>query len=123
MSISPWTGDVLVSSPDNLQVAQVKSTYEIAMGAPTSGILFVGDKVVSERCNPSIVWSSDSKYLAFPEWTKSNNQKLMIYCVRSGKLKKLFKTYNVLKLEGYDDSIIVGVDSPIHCVLPSILIT
>ena len=114
MTISPWTGDVEVSSPDNKKTAKVSNTCEIAMGAPTSGILYVNGKVISMRCNPSIVWSLDSQYLAFPEWTRSNNQRLMIYCIETGKLKKLFKTYNVLELAEYSESTIVGVDSPIH---------
>jgi hypothetical protein len=114
LSISPWNGDVEVSSPNGEFVAKVVSTHEIAMGAPVSGMLFVNGKAISKRCSSSIVWSNDSRFIAFPEWTWSNNQKLKILNVQSGKIKKLFKAYRVLELEGFNDLIISGVDSPIY---------
>ena len=114
MSISPWNGDIEVLSPSGKQVAKVINTHEIAMGAPVSGILFVNDKAISMRCNSSIVWSDDSRYIAFPEWTRSNNQKLKILNVESGKIKKLFKTYSVLELADFSGLTLTGIDSPIH---------
>jgi hypothetical protein len=114
LSISPWNGDVEVVSPNGEQLAKVINTHEIAMGAPVSGLLFVNDKAISVRCSSSIIWSDDSRYIAFPEWTRSNNQKLKILNVESGKIKKLFKTYSVLELAGFNNLTLSGIDSPIH---------
>ena len=114
MSISPWSGDVEVSSPNGESLAQVLNTHEIAMGAPAAGRLFVNGKAISKRCSTSIIWSDDSRYIAFPEWTWSNNQKLKILNVQSGKIKKLFKSYSVLELSGFNNLVISGVDSPIY---------
>ncbi|GLX77337.1 hypothetical protein tinsulaeT_06770 [Thalassotalea insulae] len=84
------------------------------MGAPTSGVLSIDGKIISTRCNPSIIWSNDSMHLAFPEWTRSNSQKLMVYSVKSKELKVLPKIYRILELKNFDGLCIEGVDSPIY---------
>ena len=38
------------------------------MGNPTSGLLCVAGGPHMERCNPSFVWSEDSRYLAVPQF-------------------------------------------------------
>jgi hypothetical protein len=38
------------------------------MSRPTSGRLTVSASVELDRCNPSFVWSDDSRYLAVPQW-------------------------------------------------------
>ena len=38
------------------------------MSAPTRGALHVSNGIVVEQCNPSFVWSDDSRYLAVPLW-------------------------------------------------------
>ncbi len=114
MSISPWAYEANVESPNQRYLASVTNANEIAMGAPTSGILSIDGKIISTRCNPSIIWSNTSEYLAFPEWTKANDQKLMVYSMKSGDLKQLPKTYRVLELKQFNDWNIKGVDSPIY---------
>jgi hypothetical protein len=55
-------------SPDGQRVAQIDPAYEIGMSNPTSGLLCVTGGPHLERCNPSFVWSDDSRYLAVPQF-------------------------------------------------------
>ena len=113
MSISPWSFEINVKSPNQIHLASVTNANEIAMGAPTSGILSIDGKIISNSCNPSIMWSNDSKYLAFPEWTRFNDQKLVVYSVSSGELKRFPKNYRVLEIQQFIGRHIKAVDSPI----------
>lgn len=38
------------------------------MGNPTSGMLCISSGPHIERCNPSFIWSDDSRYLAVPQF-------------------------------------------------------
>ena len=55
-------------SPNGRYVAQIDPAYEVSMGNPTSGILCVLEGPHIERCNPSFIWSDDSRYLAVPQY-------------------------------------------------------
>ena len=41
---------------------------EISMGNPTKGALWLSNGLKLEDCNPSFMWSSDSRYLAVPQF-------------------------------------------------------
>src|SRR5258707_934020 len=55
-------------SPAGQRVPQIAPAYEMGMGNPTSGLLCVTGGPHMERCNPSFVWSDDSRYLAVPQF-------------------------------------------------------
>jgi hypothetical protein len=54
-------------SPDGQRVALIDPAYEQGMGNPTAGLLCVTGGPHMQRCNPSFVWSDDSRYLAVPQ--------------------------------------------------------
>jgi tetratricopeptide (TPR) repeat protein len=113
--VSPWSDKAKISSPDRKTIAVIDNTQEIGMGGPTSGVLRLSNGLVFERCNPSLVWSADSAYLAVPQWAPDNiSQRLMIVSV----LHKLYRyspgTYRLLLLELFDNGIVTGIDSPRH---------
>ena len=112
MAISPWSDSVEVASPNRRYKAQVTGAMEIAMGAPTSGTLSVSCGIKRKQCNPSIVWSSDSRFLAVPQWTKNRAQRLLIIEVEKGKSYWAPKVYRVLELHNFVNGTIYGVDSP-----------
>src|SRR5689334_21827942 len=75
MSESNWPYNLLIwrrfyraVSPDGNLVAQIDPAYEVSMGNPTSGILCVSKGLHIERCNPSFVWSENSRFLAVPQY-------------------------------------------------------
>ena len=114
MSISPWEWSVEVSSPDGKLTAIIKDAGEIAMGAPTSGTLRLSNGFTVEGCKPSIVWSSDSQYLAVPQWTKNKAQRLLIVEPATKKITVMPGSYRVLQLESFENGFISGIDSPVH---------
>ena len=116
-AISPWhVGPVRVVSPDGTRVAVMDEASEIAMGAPTRGTLRLGDQAV-EDCNPSMVWSEDSCFLAVPKWTYHGksppNQRLLIVCPERGWVRHAPGAYHVLELERFAGGAVRGIDSPV----------
>jgi len=61
MEISPWAGGAVVESPDGTKTARLDDGHEIGMGAPTSGRLVLSTGLQLAGCNPSMVWSEDSR--------------------------------------------------------------
>ncbi len=112
MAISPWEYDLNLTSPDGIFRAEITDAGEIAMGAPTSGTLVINDEFKLNNCNPSAVWSTNSQYLAIPQWTDKKMQKLVVIDTKSGKLTISKKTFNVLVLNSFNNNIISGIDSP-----------
>ena len=49
-------------------VAEIDPAYEISMGNPTCGTLRLSTGLELDRCNPSFIWSDDSRYLAVPRY-------------------------------------------------------
>jgi hypothetical protein len=91
------------------------------MGAPTSGTLVVSDNFHGgniharlESCSPSFVWSSDSRALAFPQWTPSRRQRMCILSVPSGTVRPVADEFRVLELHAFEQGIVRGIDSPIY---------
>jgi hypothetical protein len=114
MTISPWDYECDLPSPNGKLRAEISSAHEIAMGAPMWGKLKISSGLELDRCNPSIVWSDDSKYLAIPAWTSRRNQNLVIVEVESGTIYRTKEEFRVLELKSFKDGIIEGVDSPLY---------
>ena len=53
-------------SPDRSAVAEIDPAYEVSMSNPTRGTLTLSTGLRLDSCNPSFVWSDDSRYLAVP---------------------------------------------------------
>ena len=49
-------------------MAQIDPAWEVSMSNPTSGTLCVSNGLHLARCNPSFVWSDDSRFLAVPQF-------------------------------------------------------
>ena len=77
-------------SPDGNLLAEIDPAYEVGMSDPTSGILCISNGLKIERCNPSMVWSDDSKYLAVPQWFNRlgmfRGQHLLVIDITKGHL-------------------------------------
>ncbi|WP_373033753.1 hypothetical protein [Sulfurovum sp.] len=95
-------------------MAKIEGAGEIAMGAPTCGVLRVSNGIEVEECNPSFVWSDDSQYIAIPHWTPNRKQKIMVIDVAKKKVYLASGVYRVLELYEFINGIIRGIDSPIY---------
>jgi len=120
MATSAWESFVEKDSPDRRYLAVYGDAKEIAMGAPTCGVIKIFEKkegsIIIELldASASFVWSTDSSSLAFPRWTRSKMQQLVLVRLPQGKIEPLKGEYSVLELESFADGLILGVDSPIH---------
>jgi len=112
MAISPWEYNLTLTSPDGLHHAVIVNADEIAMGAPTSGELIIDGKIEVENCNPSAVWSNNSRYLAIPQWTDDRLQRLVVVDTETNKIIKSKHSYSVLVLNGFEETLINYIDSP-----------
>jgi tetratricopeptide (TPR) repeat protein len=113
-SVSPWLDKTSIASPNGKITAVIAGAQEIGMGAPTSGVLNISNGLRFEDCNPSMVWSADSEYIAVPQWTTGRRQRLMIVSVSHRLHRYAPGTYRVLRLESFENGIVTGIDSPIH---------
>lgn len=120
MAISPWNSFARIDSPDGRFTAVYEDAMEIAMGAPTRGVLKISEKQTG-RCiaelanaNGSFIWCSDSAVLAFPQWTPERMQKLVFVRVPQGTTHPMKREYRVLQLDSFEQGVLQGVDSPIH---------
>lgn len=63
-----WRHSHRAASPDGRLTAEIKKAYEVSMGNPTSGTLQISAGIEIENCNPSFLWSDDSRYLVVPQF-------------------------------------------------------
>lgn len=56
------------SSPDRKIVAEIEEAFELGMSNPTCGMLRLSTGLQLDQCNPSFIWSDDSRYLAVPRY-------------------------------------------------------
>ncbi len=111
-----WQNPVSFQSPDGRWTATLDDASEVAMGAPTCGTLRLGERPYP-NCNPSMVWSADSRFLAIPQWMFSGPskgmQRLAIICPDGRWVRSAPGIYRVLQLERFAAGIVHGIDSPI----------
>lgn len=125
MPISAWDSFAKADSPNGRFTAAYDDATEIAMGAPTSGVITVTEKQTGSciaelrSTNGSFVWASDSSALAFPRWTRSKMQQLVVLRLSDGTTEPLTGEYRVLELGAFHENVIEGIDSPIH--LPAVV--
>jgi len=56
------------ASPNGAVIAELLIAREVGMSNPTSGLLQLSTGVMISDCNPSFIWSDDSRYPAVPRW-------------------------------------------------------
>ena len=60
-----WRNTFESTAPDGKLTARILKTNEVSMGNPTIGTLELSNGFELAGCNPSFIWSDDSKYLVF----------------------------------------------------------
>jgi len=112
--VSPWATEAELQSPDGRFRAVIEGAVEVGMGAPTSGTLKIDERPVLENCNPSMVWSIDSKLLAVPVWAAGGGQRLALVDPVQGHATVLPERFSVLELHSFEGGLVRGVDSPAY---------
>jgi len=64
-----WRRAYSAESPDKKFIAEINPAYEVSMGNPTYGNLILSNGLNINNCNPSFIWSDNSKFLAVAQYT------------------------------------------------------
>lgn len=116
-TFTPWDNEVEIKSPDRLKTLQYKG-FEVRMGAPTMGqlCLIIDDKnvIISDRTAASFIWSENSEYIAYSEWTKEFKQIIRIYNINKKIYTTIHHEMRVIQFHSFNNMIIEGIDSPIY---------
>jgi hypothetical protein len=112
--ISAWDYSLHLTSPDGQITAVIDKASEVGQGAPTYGTLKLSNGLTFQRCNPSAVWSDDSKFLAVPQWTERMLQRLLVISIEQKTVGYAPDIFSVLELDSFSRGKIKGIDSPIH---------
>ena len=112
--ISAWDYSLNLTSPDGQFTAVIDEAGEVGQGAPTYGTLELSNGLTFEGCNPSAVWSDDSKFLAIPQWTAVQRQRILVISVEQASAGYTRDIFSVLELHSFSRGKIKGIDSPIY---------
>ena len=112
--ISPWSMSAKLVAPNGQLTATIEEAFEVGMGAPTSGDLELCNGLRAASCNPSMVWSDDSRFLAVPQWTRDRQQRLLVLSMEHHSCQLLGGLFRVLELHEFKSGVILGVDSPVY---------
>jgi len=63
-----WRDSFKLESPNGKLVAKISKATESSMGNPTVGTLHLSNGFELTNCNPSFIWSDDSRYLVVPRY-------------------------------------------------------
>nr|WP_314498775.1 hypothetical protein [uncultured Chryseobacterium sp.] len=123
---NPWNfcnTEKSMISPNGLYKAVYYNLNEIAMGAPLGGPCCVetsgGVKIkLHDWCGGPPVWEKNGLLLTIPVWTRNalqgTFQQIAVMDMITEKLTVFKRTFRVLDLQSFEESIIKGCDSPVY---------
>jgi hypothetical protein len=112
--ISPWHDESFeLKSPNGAHVAKLSGLSEYGMGSPTTGRLEVAGYQI-DSANPSVVWSDDSRFIAFPMFNDDRIFRIMVIDVDAHRTRLVPGEWLVLELVSLEGTILKAVSSPIY---------
>lgn len=107
---SPWSGGESFDSPDGKFTLSYFANSEIAMGGPTSGETWLFDKnnkckLLGDGTAPAIIWSDDSKYLAYAKWDGKYSQDIIMIRLEDMAIKQT-EGENMMIFESFEGGIL-----------------
>lgn len=112
--ISAWDSSLNLTSPDGQITAVIDNASEFGQGSPTNGILKLSNGLTFENCNPSAVWSDDSKFLAVPQWKATQQQRILVISIEQATFGYTTDIFSLLELHSFSAGKIKGIDSPAY---------
>ena len=111
-----WRRSFQLKSPDGMMEARISQATEASMGNPTVGTLELSNGFVLNRCNPSFIWSDDSRYLAVPRYFTRfalfRRQHLLLIDVVDGCVFTSSKSACYFQPESFRDGKLVVIEEP-----------
>ncbi len=102
-----WRDKFQLKSPDGIWVAKISRATEVSMGNPTIGTLELSNGFKLDNCNPSFIWSDDSRYLVIPQYFRRfglfRRQRLILIDVVDGCVKMSKKTACYFQPESFQE--------------------
>ena len=103
-------------SPDGRWKAEIDPAFEVSMGNPTRGTLKLSSGHKLERCNPSFLWSDDSRFLAVPRFFNRfglfRRQRLLVVDVQEGRVYASRETACYFQPDSFSDGDLVITKEP-----------
>jgi len=103
-------------SPDGKVVAAIDSAHEVSMGNPTRGTLVLSTGLRLDGCNPSFVWSDDSRYLAVPRYVAYlglfRRQRMAIVDVLTERVFLSAETTVCFQPESFSEGVLIATREP-----------
>src|SRR5687768_1942170 len=110
--ISAWDYSLNLTSPDGQITAVIEVASEFGQGSPTIGTLKLSNGLTFESCNPSAVWSDDSKFLAVPQWRTTQRQRILVISIEQVTFGYTADIFELLELHSFSAGKIKGIDLP-----------
>lgn len=112
-----WQRSLDLTSPDGKMWAKIENAVEVSMGNPTVGTLVTSTGLQIGHCNPSFIWSDDSKYIAVPQYSYSRflgvgKQRLLIIDFESNTNLLSPKLAHYIQPETFKHGIISIITDP-----------
>jgi hypothetical protein len=85
------------------------------MGNPTSGTLCLSVGLHLDRCNPSFLWSQDSRYLVVPQFFQRfglRRQRLLIVAIQERYVLASTESAHYFQPESFTESQLIVVKNP-----------
>lgn len=105
------------ASPDGTIVAEIAEAHEVSMGNPTVGVLVLSTGLTLSSCNPSFLWSSDSRHLAVPRYFRRfgvlRRQRLAVVDVKGGRVFESRDTAWYFQPEVFASGTLVALKDPL----------
>lgn len=115
-NLPPWRRQFSLNSPNGEQNATIHEAWELSMSGPTYGKLFVGKHFRIENCSPTFAWSTDSRYLAVPQWCGfwRRRERLLVLDVLEKKIYESRAKYILVILDGFENGAFLATESPLR---------
>ena len=113
-----WRYKYHETSPNGKITAEIKQTAEVSMGMPGRGVLELSTGITLDWCNPSFVWSDDSRYLAVPQFFARFGlvlrQRLVVIDGTENTLSKSREFAFYFQPESFQSSKLTALQEPFH---------
>jgi len=111
-----WRDTFQLDSPDGKMVVKIQRATEVSMGNPTIGTLELSNGFKLGSCNPSFIWSDDSRYIAVPRYFQRfglfRRQHLVIIDVVNGSVVTSKKTACYFQPESFRNGQLIVIEEP-----------
>lgn len=106
------------ASPNGEVLAEIVEAHEVSMSSPTSGSLRLSVGLVLRDCNPNFIWSTDSRYLAVPQFFARfgvfRRQRILVIDVAEHRVYGSQATAHYFAIDSFDGNVLNVTREPLR---------